>query len=291
MSMSQINKISIIIVNFNSTDKCVELIKSLKFIEEIIGEIIVIDNNSKNFITSIFPKNPKLKFIENTENIGFSKAVNQGILQSKNLYILLLNPDTRLIDSSPIITFNKMLADNKIGIAGGRIINEYNGQESNTATNKPDFMTGLFEFTNLKKIFPNNKYSFNFWKKDEIAKNIPIYVFSICGAYVFLRKIQNNVQIKLNEAYFLYLEDLDLGYTVEKNGLRALFDPSSSVLHIGGYSSESKYKISLKYWYDSRKIFFSLHLSNIQGKLLYIIYSTEELLLRIYHYINKTPNA
>ena len=289
--MSQINKISIIIVNFNSTDKCVELIKSLKFIEEIIGEIIVIDNNSKNFITSIFPKNPKLKFIENTENIGFSKAVNQGILQSKNLYILLLNPDTRLIDSSPIITFNKMLADNKIGIAGGRIINEYNGQESNTATNKPDFMTGLFEFTNLKKIFPNNKYSFNFWKKDEIAKNIPIYVFSICGAYVFLRKIQNNVQIKLNEAYFLYLEDLDLGYTVEKNGLRALFDPSSSVLHIGGYSSESKYKISLKYWYDSRKIFFSLHLSNIQGKFLYIIYSTEELLLRIYHYINKTPNA
>lgn len=284
--MSSSQKISIIIINYNSTEKINKLIKSLELIKKITKEIIIVDNNSKNLNKLKISK--KIKLSINSKNLGFSKAVNQGIKKSKSNFILLLNPDSELIDNSIEKLFEEIKKDSEIGAIGGKII--YKNKEIYSATNIPNFLIGLFEFTNFKKIFPRNKYSLNFWpeKKEYITK--PIEVTSLCGAFILFRKFDKENKINLlDENYFLYLEDLDFGIRLKEKGYKIIFDPNSSIKHIGGASSSSKYNIVLKYWYKSRKIFFKKHLNKIGGLTLNIIFTIEEFLLKKYHNIKHEP--
>jgi len=284
------NKLSIIIVNYNSTIHLNRLIESLHFIDQITTEIIVIDNNSKDFIN--FKKNnKKIHIIKNKQNLGFAKAVNQGIKKSTNQYIFLLNPDTIIVDKSIIKTFNLLKDDEKIGIIGGKIQKMNDQTFQYTANQKPNFLTALFEFTNLKKIFPNNKYSKNFWVESSKKIINPTKVDALCGAFLIFRKFdrQKNINL-LDEKYFLYLEDLDFCLTMRNKKYQIILDPRSKIKHISGASSNSKYNIVLKYWYKSRKIFFKKYSSSVEYIILSIIFSIEEKLLQIYHSLKNEPN-
>ena len=261
--MSIRKKLDLIIVNYNTTKELKRLIQSVEKISKLLNKIIIIDNNSKNFD---FDKTnyKNIQIIKNKNNLGFAKAVNQGIKKSKSELILLLNPDTYLTNNSIEKTFNLIKNDFKISVVGGKILYP-NYKIYPSANDKPTFLTGIFEFTNLKKIFPNNKYSKKFWleKNKKITK--PIQVSSLCGAYLIFRRINNNKLNLFNEDYFMYMEDVDFGIKNNNEGSKVIFDPNSSVIHIGGASSPNKYKTSLNYWYKSRRIFFKKTPSNISS--------------------------
>jgi O-antigen biosynthesis protein len=284
-------KISLITVTYNSKKTIYKLLNSVKLIDNYIKEIIVVDNNSNNFdknkISSI---SKKIKIIINKRNLGFAKAINQGVKVSRSDFIILLNPDTYLTDDSIKHSLNLILKDPKIGAIGGKISNQKN-QISYTATNNPTFLTGLFEFTNLKKIFPNNKFSKSFWMEKDKQIKKPIGVTSLCGAYMIIRKKINNKLNLFNEDYFLYMEDVDFGININEKGYKVIFDPNSNIKHIGGASSKNKYKTDLNSWYKSRKIFFKLHLNKVEGIILSIIFSIEENILKIIHFIKNEPSS
>ncbi|MFA7676451.1 MAG: glycosyltransferase family 2 protein [Candidatus Shapirobacteria bacterium] len=273
------SKISLIVINYNSSKNTNKLLLSIKkYIYEIIDEIIIIDNNSRD-INYLNIKDQKIKLIKNNKNLGFAKAVNQGIDNSKNDLIILLNPDTTIIDNSILKTIDLIEKDKNIGVIGGKIKYEY--KKIFTANNTPTFLTGLFEFTNLKKIFPNNRFTLNFWPEKIKKINKPTEVSGICGAYLIFRKYDKKEDINyFNEEYFLYLEDLEFGLNMKSKGLKVIFDPRSEICHIGGVSSNNKYNMALNHWYKSRKIFFKKHLNKVEGIILNIIFTLEELFLK-----------
>ncbi|MDD4938380.1 MAG: glycosyltransferase family 2 protein [Candidatus Shapirobacteria bacterium] len=276
--MSRI-KLTIIIVTYNSEKELLKLIQSLKLIENIVSKIIIIDNNSKRFDKNIQKYNQKIKIIENHKNLGFAKAVNQGIKITKTNFILLLNPDTYLIDNSITKSFNLIKKNSNIGVVGGKI--KYpNNVPYLTANSKPTFLIGIFEFTTLKKIFPNNKFTKQFWVEKNKKIKKPMETSSLCGAYLIFRKKINKQLNLFNENYFMYMEDIDFGIKNNKSGYKVIFDPNSQIIHIGGASSHNKYHTSLNHWYKSRKIFFKKHLNLIQGTILDIIFSIEEKILK-----------
>jgi len=283
--MPKSNLLTVVIVTYNSNKTILNLLSSLKYINESIKEIIIIDNNSP-----IFDKNKikqvskKISIIQNKKNFGFAKAVNQGIKKSKTNFILLLNPDTYLIDKSLVKTFDVIKNNPKIGAIGGKIFDK-NKNRKYTATNNPTFLTGLFEFTNLKKLFPNNYFSKAFWAENEKISR-PTNIVSLCGAYIILRKKINNKLNLFDEKYFLYMEDIDFGISINKSGYKVVFDPKSQIIHIGGVSSQNKYHTDLKNWYKSRKIFFKKHLNPIQSIILISIFNLEEKILKIRQYIH-----
>ena len=287
--MSTSKKISLVVVTYNSSETIFRLLTTIKLINNLIKEIIIIDNNSLFFDKNKIQKiSPKIKIIQNKTNIGFAKAVNQGIKLSKSKYILLLNPDTYLIDKSITNTFNIIAKDKKIGAIGGKILNE-NGRNSYTANSKPTFLTGLFEFTNLKKIFPNNKFTNKFWIEKNNTINKPIEVSSLCGAYlIFKKKIKNKLNL-FNEKYFLYLEDVVFGIKLNKQGYKVIFDPNSHIIHIGGSSTKNKYKTDLKHWYESREIFFKEHLGFFASIILISIFKLEKLILYLRNLYKHEP--
>lgn len=280
-------KLSIIIINYNSTKYLKKLISSLKKIKKYIDEVIIVDNNSKEPIK--LKENPNIKLIKNKKNLGFAKAVNQAIKKSKNHFLLLLNPDCLILDDSMSKIFNSIKIDKNIGAIGGKIINRDN-KPYFTANNKPNFLTGLFEFTNIKKIFPNNFFTNQFWIEKENKIKKPITVNSLCGAFQIFRKFDKNKNLNLfDENFFLYLEDIDFGTMLNSKGYKVVFDPSSTIKHIGGMSNTSKYGTVLKHWYQSRKYFFNKHLTQVESIILSIVFSLEELSLFIYHSLKNEP--
>ena len=283
------NKISIIIVNYNSTNHLNNLLKSIKFIDKITDKIIIIDNNSNDF-KNFKKNNKKIQIIKNKQNLGFSKAVNQGIKKSKNKYLLLLNPDTLLVNDSIIKTFTLLKKDKNIGVIGGKIEKINNKFLQYTANQKPTFFTALFEFTNLKKIFPNNKYSKKFWVESSKKILQPTEVDALCGAFLLFRKYDQQKNINLmDEKYFLYLEDLDFCLTLKDKSYKIIFDPRSKIKHISGASSNSRYNIVLKHWYKSRRYFFKKYFSSIKYIILSVIFFLEEKILQLYHSLKNEP--
>lgn len=280
--MSIEKKLDLIVVNYNSTNCLKKLIQSTKKISKILNKIIIIDNNSNNFNLK---KNKNIKIIKNKKNLGFAKAVNQGIKISKSKLILLLNPDTYFTNDSIKKTFNLINEDSSIGVIGGKIFFP-NHKIYPSANNKPTFLTGIFEFTNLKKIFPKNKYSKEFWIEQNIKITEPKEVSSVCGAYMIFRRLNRNKLNLFSEDYFMYMEDVDFGIKNNENGLKVIFDPNSFVIHIGGVSTPNKYRTSLNYWYKSRKIFFKKHLPKIQAIILNTIFTIEESILKIINTLN-----
>jgi GT2 family glycosyltransferase len=278
-------KISVIIVNFNSSKNLTNLLKTLLKIKESVGEIIVIDNHSRDLCELIVPKTLPVKIIKNDKNLGFARAVNQGLKKTLFQYSLLINPDCEIPNKSILKTLKFIQDDDSIGIIGGKIL-DFNGNNKFTANARPNFLTALFEFTNLKKLFKNNRFTNRFWIEKETDIKVPTKVSSVCGAYMI---INNNHKILFNESYFLYLEDVDIGITVNDMNLSVYFDPRSYVNHIGGQSSNSKYGIVLKHWYKSRKILFKRILPKLQGYIINLLFSIEEQLLKVLHKIRNEP--
>ena len=93
-------KLSLIIVNWNVKDLLEECIKFVySQTKKVIFEIIVVDNNSTDGSIEMLEKQfRQIHLIKNNENVGFARANNQAIKQSKGEYILLLNPDTLVRD-------------------------------------------------------------------------------------------------------------------------------------------------------------------------------------------------
>ena len=119
-------QLSVIIVSYNSIGVLENCLFSVqKAMLTIDGEIIIVDNNSKDGIKEhLPPKFPGLKFIFNKENSGFAKACNQGSKISSGDHLLFLNPDTVLSETclTDCITFFKTHPD--AGAVGVRMLDD-----------------------------------------------------------------------------------------------------------------------------------------------------------------------
>lgn len=278
------NKISIVIVNYNSAYHLSNLIKSLKkHLDDVISDIQVIDNNSKEKFPLKF--NYKKVFLyQNKSNLGFAKAVNQGILLTNSDRVLLLNPDSLVIDNSIKKLISFLNKRNSVAMVGGEILDP-NGNKSNYTPSKfsLNFRLALFEFTIFKKFFPKNSIS----KKFKIQPSTITEVDSLCGAFVLFRKRINGKVLTFDENFFLYLEDLDFSIMIRTLGYKLYYLPKSRIHHIGGASSNSKYKIVHKYWYLSRKYFFKKYLGRFSNLILGIIFSIEEYILKLIEFVDE----
>lgn len=285
------NKLTIIIVNYNSSKKLNLLLVSLKYIEEIIREIIIIDNSSTDLSYLIIPKPLKkiTKLLTNKTNLGFAKAVNQGIRISKNKYILLINPDCLIPPQNHIEKmFRYFLCHKNISVIGGQILSENNLPHSANFF-KPSLFSAIFVFTNMQKLFPNNPYIKKFYPEKFQKINKPIGVDGLCAAFIIFKKYINKRINYFDKRFFLYLEDLDFCINNKKLGCQIIYFPKAKIFHEGGGSNKSKYKTMLPYWYESRDMFFQKYLSKVNYSIIKIIFNTEIRLLYLYHLISNKP--
>ena len=255
-------KLSIVVVNYNVKyflEQCLNSVK--KAIRNIDAEVIVVDNNSVDgSVKMLAEKFPEVRLLANNQNTGFSRANNQAIRQASGEYILLLNPDTVVEDD----TFEKCLAfmDDHPD-AGGLGVKMIDGKGNFLPESKRGFpspATAFYKIFGLSKLFPHSKtfskYHLGYLDKDEIHE-----VDVLAGAFMMLRKsILDKIGL-LDEAFFMYGEDIDLSYRIMKAGYKNYYFPETRIIH---YKGESTKKSSVNYvfiFYNAMVIFAKKHFS------------------------------
>ncbi len=210
-------RVSVIIVNWNvakSLERCLSSVWATKYPDL---EVIVIDNASQ--VKLKVDKN--IKFIQNSQNLGFPKAVNQGLKRSSGDYLLILNPDTRLPKDFFVQAIQFIKAHPDAAVFGPKFVNP-DGTDQGSVFNEPS-------------IFGSNQ------------KYTPATVeeaFAVSGACLFLPKSTIAKIGYLTEEVFMYYEDLDYCRRIHKAGLKVYFSPDLVIIHEHGSSARQNPKTS-----------------------------------------------
>jgi GT2 family glycosyltransferase len=261
-------KLSVIIVNYNVKyflEQC--LLSVRKAIKGIEAEVFVVDNNSvDNSVQMLIERFPEIKLIANKENLGFSKANNQGIAQSDGEYVLLLNPDTIVEED----TFTKILLFmDTHPDAGGLGVKMVDGKGKFLPESKrglPTPAVAFYKIFGLSRLFPRSKrfgrYHLGYLDKDMIHQ-----VEILSGAFMLLRKEALDKTGLLDETFFMYGEDIDLSYRILQAGYNNYYFPLARIIHYKGESTKKSTVNYVKVFYHAMIIFANKHFSHKNAKM------------------------
>jgi GT2 family glycosyltransferase len=261
-------RLSVIIVNYNVRHFLEQALLSVrKAAEGLAVEIWVVDNNSvDDSVAMVEAKFPEVRLIVNKDNVGFSKANNQAILASQSDYVLLLNPDTVVQED----TFHKVLTfmdlDPSVGGLGVRTID---GSGKFLPESKRGFPTPWVAFCKsfgLSALFPKSAF-FNAYYVGDKSEFETCEVDILVGSFMLLRREALEKVGLLDEAFFMYGEDIDLSYRIQKGGYKNVYFAESTIIH---YKGESTKKGSLNYvrvFYGAMIIFAKKHFQGQQATL------------------------
>lgn len=224
-------KVSVVTPNYNGKDFLYAYFESLIKNSNEIGEVIIVDNGS-NDGSQEFIRNYREKvdfpivLIENSQNLGFAEAVNQGISKARYDYIFSLNNDTVVEKSAILELLNLLNTDGRIFSVSSKMV-QFNNPE--LIDDAGDYYT-LLAYTKKRG---NNQNLNNFIEVSEI--------FSSCAGAALYRKDLLEELDGFDSEFFAYMEDVDLGYRARINGYKNLFCPNAIVYHIGSATTGSQY--------------------------------------------------
>ena len=239
-------KLSVIIVNYNVKyflEVCLHSVQRAS--AGIDTEIIVVDNNSSDdscrMVRELFPS---ALLIENKDNKGFSKANNQAVAIAKGEYVLFLNPDTVMPEDFFGKTLPYMDSHPDAGALGPRLIDGKGQFAPDAKKSFPSLSVAIYKTTGINKLFKKSPY-FNKYYAVHIGEHqtAPVEVLSGCCMLV-RRKAMDEAGGPFDEDYFMYCEDVDLSYRIQKAGYQNIYFPDADLIH---YKGESTRKMTLSY--------------------------------------------
>lgn len=263
--------LSIIIVNYNVKyflEQCLHAV--LKAGKTLAMEVIVIDNcsddGSEVYIKNLFPG---VNYYLNNSNTGFAKACNEGLSKAGGEYILFLNPDTIVPEDCFVKCIAYFQHYQSAGALGVRMIDGAGRYLRESKRGFPDAATSFFKLTGLSWLFPRSSFFARYYlgHKDEFT-NAEVNVLP--GAFLFTSKEVLHKTGSFDETFFMYGEDIDLSYRIQRAGFINLYFPEVTIIHFKG---ESTRKQSLKYiimFYRAMSIFVKKHYSTTRALLFAI---------------------
>ncbi|MCB2207885.1 MAG: glycosyltransferase family 2 protein [Bacteroidetes bacterium] len=261
-------KLSVIIVNYNVEyflEQCLHAVR--RAMQHVEGEVIVVDNNSIDGSNAMVKKKfPEVKLFENKENLGFSKANNQGIKKSSGEYVLLLNPDTVVEDDTFSKVVDFMDEHQEAGALGVKMVDGAGKFLPESKRGLPTPEAAFYKMFGISSLFPHSrrfsKYHLGYLDENEIHE-----VEILSGAFMLLRKKVLDQIGLLDETFFMYGEDIDLSYRVIKAGYKNYYFPKTRIIH---YKGESTKKSSVNYvlvFYNAMVIFAKKHFTYKSARL------------------------
>jgi GT2 family glycosyltransferase len=253
-------KLSIIIVNFNAEKFLVECLDSIYAqTKQISFDIWVVDNNSADASVPMVLQNfPQVNLIENKENGGFARANNQAIAKRISDYILLLNPDTLILQNAIEKVVDFMDRNPTVGICGCKVLNEDGTLQLACRRSIPTPGVAFFRLTGLSKLFPNSKimakYNLTYLDPDS-----PHQVDAVSGAFLMIRKeVVGDIGL-LDERFFMYGEELDWCLRAKKAGWAIMYYPNAEIVHYKGECSRFNHRKAAFEFYRSMYLFHKKH--------------------------------
>jgi GT2 family glycosyltransferase len=267
--MPEEKKLDVVIVTFNSKtdiERCV--LSLLKYETSVLKNIIVIDNNSedgtRDIVHRLGQKYRNITVIENSDNLGFSRANNQGLRNCQSEFVLFLNPDTEPKEHSISRLIQTLDSSPRNGIVGPQLIFA-DGTPQRGFGKRPGVLNIMIDFVfggKMKAIFLKKVSKLN------KIKNVD-WVSGAC--LLGRRKLFEEVN-GFDEHTFMYSEDVDLCIRVKESGFDVIYDPTVQVVHFGGHSKESNVGTALWSNLESRIYYAEKYFSALEQCLLKVFF-------------------
>lgn len=254
--------LSIIIVHYKTLELSSNCLDSIlkSNLKDIEYEIIVIDNASNDgSIEKIEMAFPEVKIIRNVDNLGFSKANNQGIRASTGDTILLLNSDTVVEFNSLRESLRFLNKHTNIGALGCKVLLPTGKLDPACKRSFPTPMNGIYHQLGLDDAYPNSE-RFGAYNLTYVDENKTCVVDCIMGAFMMLPKNVIETVGLLDEDFFMYGEDIDWCYRIKQSGYQIMYYPEVRIFHHKKASGIGKRNPKvIAAFYDSMGIFYHKH--------------------------------
>ncbi len=281
-------QLSVIIVNYNVKyflEQC--LFSVLKACRNIQAEIIVVDNNSTDGSRQLLEaKFPSVYFFWNTVNTGFSKANNQALQNAKGEYVLFLNPDTIV----PEDCFEKCIAFFKTqpqaGALGIKMIDGSGNFLKESKRAFPGPLTSLYKLSGLAKLFPKSK-TFARYHLGNLSDIETHEVDVLAGAFMMIPNKVLQQAGSFDETFFMYGEDVDLSYRIQKAGYKNYYFAQSSIIHFKGESTKRGSLNYVRLFYNAMSLFVKKHYSGTRAGFFNVLIQSGILLRALLAFVGK----
>ena len=238
-------ELSIIIINYNVKfflEQCLHTV--LKAVDHIDAEIWVVDNQSNDgSLAFLRPLFPSISFIENQKNTGFGAANNQALQRCSGKYILFLNPDTLLPEDCLINCLQFLKSNSNAGALGIRMLDGSGVFLPESKRAFPSPIRAFYKLLGFSAFFPKSA-RFNRYSLGHLSSFENHEVDVLAGAFMMIPKAVLDLTGGFDERFFMYGEDIDLSYRIQKAGFTNYYFAGSSIIHFKG---ESTRKGSMNY--------------------------------------------
>lgn len=220
--------VSIIVVSWESIKFLGECLRSVREQTYQEWELIVVDNGSQDGSADLVrDKFPEARLIEGSRNLGFARAGNLGLQQSRGKWLLFINPDVLLERDWLEKALPAFKISPRIGMVTGKIL-RFDRRTIDS--------TGQFLSRSRRAI----ERGYN--EADRGQYDQEGFVFSVCGAVaLYKREMVEAVRLNgefLDEDFFAFYEDLDVGWRANLLGWRGYYVPDAVAYHYRGGSQK-----------------------------------------------------
>ncbi len=252
-------KLTVVIVSYNVRDYIAQCLLSLtRALQGLEAEVYVVDNHSHDDTVAYLREQfPEVTVIASNHNLGFARANNIAIRQTQGSYVLLLNPDTIVAETTISEAVAFMDDHPEAGGLGVRMLRDDGFDAKESRRGLPTPSVAFYKMSGLCSRFPKSR-RFGHYYMGYLPWDEPAQIEVISGAFCLLRREALDKIGLLDEDFFMYGEDIDLSYRLLKGGYQNWYLPAK-ILH---YKGESTQKSSFRYvhvFYDAMLIFFRKH--------------------------------
>lgn len=222
-------------------------------------EVIVVDNHSTDgSVEYLRPRFAEVKFVVNETNTGFSKACNKGLEYANGDYVLFLNPDTLVAEDcfEKCISFFETHSD--CGAIGVKMVDGSGNFLKESKRSFPSPFTSLYKLFGLSRLFPKSKI-FSLYHLGHLDKDVDHEVDVLAGAFMMIRKKVLEEVGSFDETFFMYGEDVDLSYRIQKAGYKNYYFAGTTIIHFKGESTRRGSLNYVKMFYNAMSIFVRKH--------------------------------
>jgi O-antigen biosynthesis protein len=252
--------LSIVIVNYNVKyflEHCLASVE--KAIVNLQAEVFVVDNASSDGSNLFFKDRfPPIKFIYNEKNVGFAKANNQAVALCSGKYILFLNPDTLVPENCFEKCISFFESNMQCGALGVKMIDGAGNFLKESKRSFPSPLTSFYKLSGLAKLFPHSKKYANY-HLGHLSENESNEVDVLAGAFMMIPKKVISEVGSFDEQFFMYGEDVDLSYRIQKAGYKNYYFADTTIIHFKGESTKRGSLNYVKMFYKAMSQFVTKH--------------------------------
>lgn len=247
--------LSIVVVNWNAEAalaKCLESVERTVDFNEV--EVIVVDNcSSDDSVAMVRECFPWVRLIDNRENVGFARANNQGIENSRGKQVMLLNPDTELSLGAVKRLIEASAAHPNAGAIGPKLVSA-DGTMQISCSPFPTLFREFWRMFLLDRLIPIALYDMKSWSQ---TKPRPVDV--VQGACMLLQREALKDVGLLDEDFFIYSEEVDFCFRLRQSGWSVVWEPRAEVMHHGAQSTRQAASEMFIYLYQTKIHFIRKH--------------------------------